>query len=197
VITIADAMTEMADAMTAVNASRRQAGGVAAWRDLAAAAVAAGHSAGAWHAGQLAAEAAGSRTHGQWMATATTIIITLRGHSAEAQALAAQCREQAAEATERQAEHLVSQARAEQDGRSDAAAVHADLAAGAARDAEQADQAAEVFDAWAAAAADAAAYGRALTTREDSIHQPVGQAVAAAGGRAWIADDKHFLTGGA
>jgi hypothetical protein len=197
VITIADAINDMADAMTAVNASRRQAGGVAAWRDLAAAAVAAGQSAGAWHAGNLAVPPAGSRTHGQWMATATAITATLRGHAAEAESLAAGSREQATEAVNRSGEHRARAAAAEQAGQGEAAAMHAALADDAGREARQAEQRAGACDAWAAAAADAAAYGRALATREDSIHQPVGRAIADAGGTDWIAEDKHFLTGGA
>ena len=33
-----------------------------------------------------------------------------------------------------------------------------------------------------------------LTAREDAVHAPVGHAIADAGGGAWIAEDKHFIT---
>jgi hypothetical protein len=191
------AMNDMADAMTAVNASRRQVAGVAAWRDLAAASVTAGQAAGAPHTGELAAPAAGSRTHGQWMTTADAIIITLNGHAAEAEAMAGEALEAADDARGRQRRANAGRAQAEADGRPDEASAFAAQAAGAAQDAEDAEDQADACEAWAAAAADASAYGAALTAREDAVHAPVGHAIAAAGGRAWIADDKHFLTGGA
>lgn len=191
-------MNDMADAMTAVNASRRQVTGVAAWRDLTAASIAAGHAAGAPHAGQLTTPAAaGSRTHIRWMATADAIIITLSGHAAEAEMLAHLAWERAEEAREVEEQAKARRAQAEADDQPDAAAAYGRLADAAAEEAEKEERHAAALDAWAVAASDASAYGVALTVREDAVHAPVGRAVAAAGGRAWIANDKHFLTGGA
>jgi hypothetical protein len=197
VYSILAAMNDMADAMTAVNASRRQVAGVAAWRDLAAASVTAGQAAGAPHAGQLAVPAAGSRTHGQWMATADAIITTLSGHAAEAEAMAAGAREEAEDARETERQANAARAQAEADELPDQAAAQARRAASAADEAEKWEEHAEACEAWAVAASDASAYGVALTVREDAVHAPVGHTVATGGGRAWIANDKHFLTGGA
>jgi hypothetical protein len=197
VTTILAAMNDMADAMTAVNASRRQVSGIATWRDLAAAAIAAGQEAGASHVGRLTAPAAGSRTHGQWMTTADAIITTLDGHAAEAEAMAAAARGRAADAREQERRASAARAQAEAAEFYGEAAAHARRAAAAAKEAQAAEEHAEACEAWAAAAADASAYGVALTVREDAVHAPVGRAVADAGGRAWIANDKHFLTGGA
>lgn len=192
--TIVAAMNDMADAMTAVNASRRQVGGVAAWRDLVIAAVAAGRAAGAGHAGRLAVPAQGSLTHGQWLATAGAVITTLDGHVAEAEAAAGAARGRAAEARDQQEQAEAGLAQAEADERPEAAAAYAALADAAAEEAEWAEGHAGACEAWAAAASDASGYGAALTRREDAIHAPVGAAVADAGGGAWIAEDKHFIT---
>ena len=191
------AMNDMADAMTAVNASRRQVTGVAAWRDLAAAAIAAGQAAGSPTAGDLAVPAAGSRTHGRWMATAGAIITTFDGHAAEAEMLAFLARERAVEARKVEEQAEARRGQAEADDLPDAAAAYGRLADAAAEEAEKAERHAAALDAWAVAAADASAYGVRLAAREDAVHQPVGHAVADVGGRAWIANDKHFLTGGA
>jgi hypothetical protein len=195
--TLLGAMDEMAEAMTTVNASRRQVRGVAAWRDQVAAAVLAGREAGADHAGQLAGTVPGSQTHGQWMTTADTIIATLASQAAEAEAMAGESRELADDARGREQRANAGRAQAEADENHEAAAAFAAQAASAADDAEDAEEHAEACEAWAAAATDAAAQGAALTAREDAIHQPVGRAIADAGGRAWIADDKTFITGGA
>lgn len=191
------AMNDMADAMTAVNASRRQVSGVATWRDLAAASVTAGQAAGAPHAGQLAVPDAGSQTHGRWMATADAIITTLAGHAAEAEAMAAGAREDAGGARETERRATAARAQAEAEGLPDQAAAHARRAAAAAEEAEALEEHADACEAWAVAASDASAYGAGLTVREDAVHAPVGHVIAAAGGHAWIADDKHFLSGGA
>lgn len=191
------AMNDMADAMTAVNASRRQVRGVAVWHDLAAAAVSAGQAAGAPHAGNLTAPAAGSRTHGQWLATADAVITTLSSHAAEAEMLTRFALDRAAEARDQQEQAEALRAQAEADDCPDAAAAYVALATAAEKEAKRAETRATVCEAWAAAAADASAYGVKLTVRENAVHQPVGHAVADAGGRAWIANDKHFLTGGA
>jgi len=195
--TILAAMNDMADAMTAVNASRRQIRGVAAWRDLVAAAVEAGQAAGAERAGLLAAPVTGSQTHAQWMATADAIIATLADHNAEAEAIAADARELADDAHETRRRADADRAQAEAHELHQQAAACARRAAAAARDAEEFEERAEACEAWAAACRDASAYGASLAAREDDIHAPVSHAIAAAGGRAWIADDKHFLAGGA
>jgi hypothetical protein len=197
VSSILAAMNDMADAMTAVNASRRQVTGVAAWRDLVAAAVTAGGEAGAGHAGELAASVGGSRTHGQWMATANAIILTLDCHGAEAEAMAADAHDRADDARAAKRRADADRAQAEDDDLPDQAADCARRAADAERDAADAEEEAEACEAWGAASADASACGVRLTASEDEIHAPVGQAIAAVGGRAWIAGDKHFLTGGA
>lgn len=195
--TLLGAMDEMAEAMTAVNASRRQVRGVGAWRDQIAAAVLAGQEAGAAHAGQLAGTVPGSQTHGQWMTTADAIIATLASHAAEADEMAGEAREEADEYRGEEKRFRAQQASCEQRGLSEGAALNGTMAANAAQEAEEAEERAEACEAWAAAATDAAAQGAALTASEDAIHQPVGRAIADAGGRAWIADDKTFITGGA
>jgi hypothetical protein len=195
--TLLGAMDEMAEAMTAVNASRRQVRGVGAWRDQVAAAVLAGQEAGAGHAGQLAGTVPGSHTHGQWMTTADAIIATLASHAAEAEEMAGEARELADEARGEEKRFRAQQASCEQRGLSEGAAMAGTMAANAAQEAEEAEERVEACEAWAAAATDAAAQGAALTASEDAIHQPVGRAIADAGGRAWIADDKTFITGGA
>jgi hypothetical protein len=124
------------------------------------------------------------------MATADAIITTLAGHAAEAEAMAAGAREDAGDARETERQANAARAQAEADELPDQAAACARRAAAAAEDAE-------ACEAWAVAASDASAYGVGLTVREDAVHAPVGHAIAAAGGRAWIADDKHFLSGGA
>lgn len=50
--------------------------------------------------------------------------------------------------------------------------------------------------AWKTAAAHAASLGTGLTAREDAILRPVGRAIAAAGGPAEVAKDKHYHQGG-
>jgi hypothetical protein len=194
--TILAAMTAMADDMTAVNASRRQVRGVASWRDAVAAAVTAGQAAGAADADVLTADVPGSLTHARWMTTADTVIATLHSQAAAAEEMAGEAREAADEARGRASRARRAEAEAEACELPDEAAAHAARANAADDEADDADEAADAFDAWAAAAADAARQGAALTAREDDIHAPVGQAVAAGGGRAWIADDKQFNTGG-
>jgi hypothetical protein len=49
---------------------------------------------------------------------------------------------------------------------------------------------------WELHARDAAAAGRLLVGREDRVHVPVGNAVAAAGGLPEVARDKHYHTMG-
>lgn len=189
-------MNDMAEAMTAVNASRRQIRGVAAWHDACAASVNAGHAAGAVHAGEMTGTGVlpGSETHWRWLTTAEAVILALGGHAAEAEALALAARERAANARdlERQAQEY--RAQAEADENMDAAAAFAAQAAAFAREAEKAEARVAACDAWAVAANDAAAQGTALTAQENEIHAPVAVAVSDAGGTAWIAQDKHFLT---
>jgi hypothetical protein len=131
------------------------------------------------------------------MTTADTIIATLASQAAEAEEMAAEARDQADEARGNEKRFRAQQAECEQRGLSEGAALAGTMAENAAQDAEDAEERAEAGEAWAAAAADAAAQGAALTAREDAIHQPVGRAIADAGGRAWIANDKTFITGGA
>ena len=50
--------------------------------------------------------------------------------------------------------------------------------------------------AWNYAAAHAAGIGTVLTAREDAILRPVGHAIAAAGGPAEVAKNKHYHQGG-
>jgi hypothetical protein len=194
--TILTAMRDMAEDMTAVNASRRQVRGVASWRDAVTAAVAAGQAAGSVSAGQLGAKVPGSRTHAGWMATADAVIATLDSQAAEAEEMATEAREAAEDARSRAQQASARRAQAEADELPAEAAAHAARAQEAADEADEADEAADVFDAWAAAATDAARQGAMLTAREDEIHAPVGAAIAAGGGTDWIADDKHFNTGG-
>lgn len=195
--TILAAMTAMTEDMTAVSASRRQVRGVASWRDAVAAAVTAGQAAGAASAGMLTADVPGSRTHARWMTTADTVIATLDSHAAEAEAKACDARERAEEA--RKAERRANALRqlAENGEIEGQVAIYVKLAADAAAEAEAFEELTEACEAWAAAAANASAHGVRLAAREDEVHAPVGQAIAAGGGQAWIADDKHFNTGGA
>jgi hypothetical protein len=192
-MTLPGAMADMADSMTAVNASRRQVGGVAKWRDLVDAAIAAGLGAGG-DGSAPEADVAGSRVHAPWMATAQAIISALDMLAARAAALACYARERAGQAAAdaRRASAACDAAIAAGDHA--AAAVAADQANAALRAAHLADENADACDAWSAAAADAAACGRGLAAGEHEIAVRVGVALAAAGGRRWVAGDKTFFT---
>lgn len=191
--TIDTVMNDMAEAMTTTNASARQVSGIARWRGMVDAAVAAGYAAGGSCPALMQADAVGSDRHVLWLATAGAVIRTMLAQAAEAREMAEDARERAAEARQaaRQAEADGAQATA--DGNEDTAAACADTAAAAASEAELAEDEADACDAWAAAAADAAACGRRLTASEDAVHRPVMDAYAHAGGHWWIAADKDFL----
>lgn len=187
-------MNEMADSMTAANASRRQVSGIAWWADLVTAAEEAARI--AWADDTQIGTVRGSRTHRRWMDTAAEVISELRRQAAEAEVTAAQYRDRAEDARE-----TARNARAEErrclDGLRVEEGMHAGARAGSAeKKAEQLEVEADACDVWRAAALDAAAYGQHLTESEDQIHTPVGIAYADSGGRAWIAGDKTFLSGG-
>lgn len=187
-------MNEMADSMTAANASRRQVSGIAQWADLVTAAEEAARIADGYV--PWLGTAPGSRTHRRWMDSAAEVIAELDRQAAEAEILAAQVRDDADDARD-----TARAARAEERDHSKAMtgqdALRAGMrAANAETKAARLEEKADACDAWRAAALDAASYGRHLTESEDEIHTPVGIAYAGAGGRAWIAGDKTFLRGG-
>lgn len=193
-LTLTGVMNEMADSMTAANASRRQVSGIAQWADMVTAAEEAARIAD-WYVPWLGT-VPGSRTHRRWMESAAEVIAELGRHATEADVLAAQARDDAGNARDtaraaRAEERAHLEAQMSQDARR-AGRRAADAEAKAARLEDKAD----ACDAWQAAALDAAAYGRHLTESEDQVHAPVGIAYADAGGRAWIAGDKTFLSGG-
>lgn len=234
-----DALGAMADAMTAVNASRRQVRGTDGWRDqvravleaAAEAAAAARLRRGTWRdlvdaaLDPAAADDAylqvsqmlrilrhparrvrtpDPSVHRGWMGTAAAITAELNRQTAAASLAAAAARQAAGLAW---AAARIAQGRAEaRIAVAEGSEAKAAAAAGSVADLDQARRASTLArkleaiawrcDAWLAAAADAAAAGSALARRENEIHAPVGAAIAAAGGRAWIAADKHFHVDG-
>lgn len=206
---LTDAMTVMAEAMTAVSASRRQVSGVARWRDLIAAMTDAREDAEqamgtATLSRTLQADVPGAGTHRDWRESATAICRVLGGNAGEAsrrQAAATQraviARQDALDARHAQQEALMEAATALHEGIAAAwreqAQACADQARAADQSADRDEHIARQCAQWYAAADAARWYGKALTRREDAIHVPVGEAIAAAGGQAWIAADKQFL----
>jgi hypothetical protein len=203
------ALTVMAEAMTAVNASRRQVSGIAAWRDQITAMTCLRDEAErvlgeAVRARFLRAEIPGAGTHRDWRTSAEAVTAVLAANQDEAARLAgaAEDREQAAERDaetaregERHAWHMARTTVNEGD-----AALWAEAAQACAAEAGAADQRAyaergvsTACREWQEAAGSARARGRALVRREDQIHIPVGEAIAAGGGRNWIAAGKDFL----
>jgi hypothetical protein len=203
------AMDVMAEAMTAVNASRRQVSGIAAWRDQITAMTCARDEAErvlgeATRARFLRAEIPGAGTHRDWRTSAEAVIAVLaaNGNEAALLAVAAEDRERAAvqdagtaREGERQAWHMARTTVNEGD-----AALWAEAARACAAEAEAAGRrgyaergVTTACRDWQAAAGSARARGRALVRREDQIHIPVGEAIAAGGGRRWIAAGKDFL----
>lgn len=208
-VDVQGAITVMADAMTAVNASRRQVGGTARWRDLVTAMITARDVAeGAMEARtvsrRLRADVPGASTHRDWRGTAGAAVTILARNAAEAEQLAWTARDRAeaalyaaGRAREAEREALALAGAASSEGETAYwLAVARDCAARArAADARAGRQAriARACTLWQLAAESARACGRALIRRENAVHLPVGTAVAAAGGRAWIAGRKEFL----
>lgn len=191
------AMTAMADAMTAVNASRRQVRGVAGWL---------GYVPAADAAAQAAVTAAHrcrylvSGNDDDLAAYVTQILAAIdppdRPVSIPVQGTHRGWRDAAAAITA----EFTRQARAA--GQAAAAASHlTGLAAAVAGErgqavAAQAGYCADQCGQWQATATDAAGYGTAMARREDQIHIPVGEAVAVGGGTQWLATSKQFHTEG-
>lgn len=187
-------MNEMADSMTAANASRRQVSGIAQWADLVTAAEDAARVARADDP-QIGV-VPGSGTHRRWMDTAAAVIGELGRQAAEAEVIAAQCRDMADDARETARNERAEEHRCMTYGFVEDGLRAGTRARSAAAKAERLEEKADACDTWRAAVLDAAAYGRHLTESEDQIHTPVGLAYADGGGRAWIAGDKTFLSGG-
>lgn len=187
-------MNEMADSMTAANASRRQVSGIAQWADLVTAAEEAARLAGADDS--RIGVVPGSGTHRRWMDTAAAVIGELGRQAVESEVTAVQCRDKASEARETARNERAEERRCMTYGFVEDGLRAGARAGSAEKKAERLEAEADACDTWRAAVLDAAAYGRHLTESEDQIHTPVGIAYADGGGRAWIAGDKTFLSGG-
>lgn len=165
----------MLGCITAADASRRQVNGILAWRDQVRHALAKAQAAGGT-AGTKAAVVP-STTHRAWLVASGAIVDALYTQAAAAARLRCEC--------EAAAEALEAEAAATQD-EDEAGELLAQAAALRAR--------AEAATVWQIAALEAAAAGRSLTTAEDAIARPVGEAIAAAGGVREVPGAKHYLT---
>ena len=167
----------MLGCITAADASRRQVNGILAWRDQVRHALAKAQAAGG--TAGTKAPAVPSTTHRAWLVASGAIVDALYTQSTAAGILRCEC-EAAAEELEAEA------AATEDEDEDEAGELLTQAAALRAR--------AEAATVWQIAALEAAAAGRSLTTAEDAIARPVGEAIAAAGGVREVPGAKHYLT---
>lgn len=186
-LAVSDALDAMADGMTTANAGRWQVAGTARWREaieyegLAAAAAGAGPV--------MIRGGADPARHAGWQVMAGRIVAALQARASAAAGDAQEARE-AAEEKDAERRVLLPPGSGVPPPH-----VRARLAV-LAREAAKARARADACDLWAAAASEAAACGVRLSARADEVHIPVGEAIAAAGGRAWVAAGKSFSTAG-